>query len=233
MRTVIPLGMPRQSASRRQRLKTGRLDTVDADPYPAADDDDVPDNTKQADVQVEVFWRHKDGSKLPPDLWKRIRIRLQALDAAPSPLALPREWGAKRLAGDPDRWQITVGQPWRGRCNSGGRAAMRSKSGRATGTRSGWPAMHPGELLDDLLDTSKPTVADAARRMNVSRQTLHAIQGAGRGVTPEMALRLARLFGGSAELWLRLQERFDLESADRAIRGQLDRIEPLPEPQPA
>lgn len=96
--------------------------------------------------------------------------------------------------------------------------------------RSGWPAMHPGELLEDLLETAGISVVDAAKRMHVSRQTVHAIAAKARGVTPEMALRLARLFGGDPELWLTLQQRHDLETTRAVVGTEIEQIRQLEEP---
>jgi len=45
-------------------------------------------------------------------------------------------------------------------------------------------------------------------------------------VTPDTALRLARYFGNSAEFWLGIQARYDLETARRALQGEIEAIEP-------
>ncbi len=67
---------------------------------------------------------------------------------------------------------------------------------------------HPGALLEDYLgDTS---LAEAARRLGVTRATLSRIRNGHAGVTAAMAVRLGLLFGTSAELWLGMQASFDL-----------------------
>ncbi len=67
---------------------------------------------------------------------------------------------------------------------------------------------HPGALLEDYLgDTS---LAEAARRLGVTRATLSRIRNGHAGVTADMAVRLGLLFGTSAELWLGMQANFDL-----------------------
>ena len=45
-------------------------------------------------------------------------------------------------------------------------------------------------------------------------------------MTPDTALRLARYFGGSAEFWLGIQARYDLEVARRALQPEIEEIEP-------
>jgi addiction module HigA family antidote len=48
-----------------------------------------------------------------------------------------------------------------------------------------------------------------------------------RAVSPEMALRLARLFGDSAQFWLNAQRAVDLWDAEQAIAADIDSIQPL------
>lgn len=67
---------------------------------------------------------------------------------------------------------------------------------------------HPGELLDDYLDGV--SIAEAARRLGVTRATLSRIRNGHAGVTADMAVRFSELFGTSAELWLGLQTAHDL-----------------------
>src|SRR5687767_15746910 len=74
-----------------------------------------------------------------------------------------------------------------------------------------WDPVHPGELLaDSVLPELRLSVAAAARELGVSRQTLHKLIAGKIGVTPEMALRLGRWCGNGPDLWLRLQQKFDL-----------------------
>lgn len=67
---------------------------------------------------------------------------------------------------------------------------------------------HPGELLDDYLDGV--SVAEAARRMGITRATLSRIRNGHAAITADMALRLSELFGTSAEVWLNMQMTYDL-----------------------
>jgi addiction module HigA family antidote len=84
---------------------------------------------------------------------------------------------------------------------------------------------HPGEILrEDVLPALDLSVTEAAKAMKVSRQTLHRILAGKAGVTPEMALRLGKFCGNGPDIWLRMQESFDLWHARRAIAGELSLI---------
>lgn len=96
-----------------------------------------------------------------------------------------------------------------------------------SGKRSVRPT-HPGEMLrEDFLPDYGLTVASLARALEVSRQTVNELLRERRAVSPEMALRLARLFGNSAELWLNAQRAVDLWDAQQAIGAKVERIKPL------
>ncbi len=87
---------------------------------------------------------------------------------------------------------------------------------------------HPGVMLrEDFLPEYGLTVSGFARALQVSRQTVNELLRERRGVSPEMALRLSRLFGNSPEFWLNAQRAVDLWEAVRNIQGQIDHISPL------
>lgn len=96
-----------------------------------------------------------------------------------------------------------------------------------TGQRNVRPT-HPGEMLrEDFLTDYQLTVAGLAGALGVSRQTVNELLRGRRSVSPEMALRLSRLFGNSAEFWLNAQRAVDLWDAAQAIRTEVQRIKPL------
>src|SRR5947207_11541616 len=69
------------------------------------------------------------------------------------------------------------------------------------------PPIHPGEILrQDVLPALNITVSEAAEKLGVTRQTLHRIMARSnpRPVTPELAVRLGKLCGNGARLWLNL-----------------------------
>jgi len=61
--------------------------------------------------------------------------------------------------------------------------------------------------------------------LGVTRQTLHRLLAEKTAVTPEMALRLGKFCGNGPDLWLRMQEAYDLWHAERALRREIARIE--------
>ena len=75
-------------------------------------------------------------------------------------------------------------------------------------------AIHPGEFIrEEILSELQMSQGDLADRLGVSRRAVNEIVGEKRAVSPDMALRLGRLFGSSPDFWLRLQVRWDLERA--------------------
>ena len=87
---------------------------------------------------------------------------------------------------------------------------------------------HPGEMLrEDFMPDYALTVASLAEALGVSRQSINELLRERRAVSPEMALRLSRLFGNSPEFWLNAQRSVDLWDAAQAIRSDVTRIKPL------
>ncbi len=70
---------------------------------------------------------------------------------------------------------------------------------------------HPGKLvLHDCIEPLGLTITAAAADLKVTRTTLSELVNGKRGISPEMALRLEQVFGGSAESWLLQQVQYDL-----------------------
>lgn len=87
---------------------------------------------------------------------------------------------------------------------------------------------HPGEMLrEDFLPDYGLTTAGLADALGVSRQTINELLRGRRAMSPEMSLRLARLFGNSAAFWLNAQRAVDLWDAEQAIKDTVRRIKPL------
>ena len=87
---------------------------------------------------------------------------------------------------------------------------------------------HPGALMREILEEhTKMTIAEAARRMKVSRPALYTVLNGTAAVTAEMALRFARLTGGAPELYLNMQTGHDLEAAQQRLQDELAHIEPV------
>ena len=92
------------------------------------------------------------------------------------------------------------------------------------------PPTHPGEmLLEEFLKPFGITQSAFAVRLGVSFPRLNEIVRAKRGVTPDTALRLARVTGMSADFWLGLQQDWDLWHALHSERAAaIEALEPLP-----
>ena len=86
---------------------------------------------------------------------------------------------------------------------------------------------HPGEIIREFcVDTLNMTVTDAAKSLGVTRKTLSALLNGRAGITPEMSLRLSKVFGRTPEGWLKLQLQYDLwKIQDRVDLSGLRRIE--------
>lgn len=85
---------------------------------------------------------------------------------------------------------------------------------------------HPGELvLEDCLKPLGLTITKAAAALGVSRKTLSEIVNGRAGISPEMAIRLSKAFGGGAEVWLRMQAAHDLWKV-RQCEDEID-VKPL------
>lgn len=87
---------------------------------------------------------------------------------------------------------------------------------------------HPGEMLrEDFLPDYGLTVSGLAEDLRVSRQSVNELLRERRAVSPEMALRLSRLFGNSAEFWANAQRAVDLWDSAQAIHADIANIKPL------
>jgi addiction module HigA family antidote len=82
-------------------------------------------------------------------------------------------------------------------------------------------------LRDDFLPDYELTVSALAEAVGVSRQSINELLRERRAVSPEMALRLGKLFGMSPEFWLNLQRNVDLWDAAKGLKREIAHIRPL------
>lgn len=79
---------------------------------------------------------------------------------------------------------------------------------------------HPGTAVrDDCLTPLGLTVTEGAKVLGVTRQALNNLVNGKAGISPEMAIRLDKAFGGTAEGWLALQTAYDLAEARKKAKG--------------
>jgi antitoxin HigA-1 len=84
---------------------------------------------------------------------------------------------------------------------------------------------HPGGfVLRQCIEPLGLTITNAATALGVTRTTLSELVNGKRGISPEMAVRLSKVFGGSAESWLIQQAQYELANV-RADRIKLKRLE--------
>ncbi|MFC5284937.1 HigA family addiction module antitoxin [Pedobacter alpinus] len=77
---------------------------------------------------------------------------------------------------------------------------------------------HPGEILKlEIIDGRSLTISKASELLAVTRPTLSNILNGKAAITPNIAIRIETVFGGSARFWLRLQSTFDLFIAKKSF----------------
>lgn len=81
------------------------------------------------------------------------------------------------------------------------------------------PLVHPGIIIkSELIEAKGLTITRAANMIKVSRQALSNVLNGNAEMTPEMALRISTVFGGTPDIWLRIQAAYDLEIAGKKIK---------------
>ena len=96
--------------------------------------------------------------------------------------------------------------------------------------KSGLPPVHPGEIIrEDILPEVGMSVTATARALGVSRQMLHEILAGRKPLSAVMCLKVARLFGGSPDVWMRLQADYDLKKSaqNKEIMKRVARVVPI------
>ena len=84
--------------------------------------------------------------------------------------------------------------------------------------------VHPGEILQEMLDERRITQMRLARHLDTDVARINEICRGRRGISAKMAVLLGKAFGTSAELWLNLQKNWELSQVDPAAAR---RIKPL------
>lgn len=92
---------------------------------------------------------------------------------------------------------------------------------------AGW-AVHPGEILrEEFLEPMGISAYRLSVELRVSAPTVNDIVREKRGITPEMAARLAKYFGTSEQFWLNLQDAFAVHQVKKKYSKELRAIKPL------
>jgi addiction module HigA family antidote len=87
---------------------------------------------------------------------------------------------------------------------------------------------HPGEILrEDIIPSLGKSKVEIAKLLGVSRAALYNIIDEKAAITPDMALRLGKLLGGAADVWLTMQQTYDLRTREKEIAKDLRKIPTL------
>jgi addiction module HigA family antidote len=83
---------------------------------------------------------------------------------------------------------------------------------------------HPGQILKDELEARDLSAHALSIALHLPASRISQIVRGQREISPETALRLARYFGGSAAIWLRLQTAYDLARAEAELSGKSEKF---------
>ena len=90
------------------------------------------------------------------------------------------------------------------------------------------PPIHPGEILKDELDELGLSANAMALALRIPANRLTEIINGKRGISADTAMRLARYFGTSAQMWMNLQSHYELEVAEQDLAERIAReVQPL------
>ena len=87
---------------------------------------------------------------------------------------------------------------------------------------------HPGEIIADALDELNLGIRELARALNVAPSTAQRLVSCQAAVSPEMAVKLSVVLGSSPRLWLKLQEAYSLDKAEKNV--DVSKLTPLFKP---
>ena len=80
--------------------------------------------------------------------------------------------------------------------------------------------IHPGEVLrEEIIEAKGLTITETARLLGVTRTNLSNITNEKSDISPEMAYRIALVFGGTAEIWANLQTKYNLHEAAQKVKA--------------
>ena len=86
---------------------------------------------------------------------------------------------------------------------------------------------HPGELLGEVIPATGRSKTEIAALLGISRQHLYDILAQRKPVSPAVAVRLGKLFGDGAGVWVRMQGAYDTWRAERDLAGEIRKIPTL------
>ena len=88
--------------------------------------------------------------------------------------------------------------------------------------------IHPGEFLrEDYMPELDLSVAKLAEKLGVTRQTVNDIVRERRNLSPEMCLKLGRLFGTTPQFWMNMQAKVDIWNSLELHHAEIEAVQPL------
>ncbi|MCF6150322.1 MAG: HigA family addiction module antidote protein [Candidatus Kuenenia sp.] len=84
--------------------------------------------------------------------------------------------------------------------------------------------VHPGEVLKDELDEVGITQSALAKHIGVLPKTINEICRGKRGISAEMAMKLSKALGGSAQFWLNLQNNWEISQLDESVIEGIEHV---------
>jgi len=84
--------------------------------------------------------------------------------------------------------------------------------------------IHPGEVLKDELDEVGLTQSALAKHIGVLPKTINEICRGKRGISAEMAMKLSKALGGSAQFWLNIQNNWEISQLDESVFENIEHI---------
>lgn len=90
------------------------------------------------------------------------------------------------------------------------------------------PPIHPGQVLKTILVDAGIAANALALALRIPANRLTEIVNGRRSISADTALRLARYFGTSAQMWMNLQAKYDLDSTEDALAGRIEtEVQPM------
>jgi antitoxin HigA-1 len=83
---------------------------------------------------------------------------------------------------------------------------------------------HPGELLREVIPATGKSKTEIASLLGISRQQLYDVMAERKPVSPDVAVRLGKLFGDGAGVWVRMQGAYDTWHAERKLAAVIKKI---------
>jgi len=187
-----------------------------------------------SDGTLRRFWRKGRAKGIDARSAEHLQELLATLDAAAAPGDMDQPgWDFHPLTGIARASMPSRSEACSAWCSSGKRAKLYASGSRTTmadnedlpAGRPGFRPVHPGRIVKRNIAALGMSVEAFAAHIGTSRQTVHSVLSGRSAVGPEMAVRLARAFNTSPQLWLNMQMNHTVWELER--QKDLKAIRPL------